>query len=612
MNKKNYSMTMNLPRELFHQLRNDNRRYIVVAISIGIAVSCVSKPATLESVAQAYNDGNSSYLEQVSGGKMKTKDSSVQSLANRDLVLLKQKQLQNKIETANKAEDMPFFTSLLADKSNIYLTTDLRQKAIGYEKRLELLFAAREAVNRRFALNSAIDAAFDKKDTVYLTGLISPINKVKVESVDPELKKKAAVLLSVIADPEKSRNKFRTGTIDNRVRNIPLSIQNFVFDHPEKMLEPLVGALLQNVYDPFERVKLIHDWIADNIRYNFEGFISGNLGDNTWTGVLKAKRSVCEGYANLFEQMCVIAGIKSLKVTGFAKGYGYNPLKATPGATNHAWNVITIMDNRYLVDVTWDSGYINYFGQSVKDYSTEYLFADPSRFINSHLPEKPEDQLLTKSLTYEEFNGLPNFHGAFFDYGISSLDPALGSVIDSQGALTLHFQCPDDIFLDAEIYDQKNKQIDSACFVTKEGNIATLHVAFPSSDTYALTLFASPRKLNGSRFFGVMEVLVRNKGTSENKTLFPALFTGYWVTGCELVEPLQGQLEKGKEYQFVFRSNGTKKIMIDNHGIILEFHTDDGKTYSLTFTIPDIPSLDIFALDNNGKWTGLLRYIVSK
>ena len=53
---------------------------------------------------------------------------------------------------------------------------------------------------------------------------------------------------------------------------------------------------------------------------------------------------VCEGYAKAFQYLCDLSGLTCYTVTGaMAGGTGEGP---------HMWNIVTLGDENYLVDVT--------------------------------------------------------------------------------------------------------------------------------------------------------------------------------------------------------------------------------------------------------------------
>jgi hypothetical protein len=72
-----------------------------------------------------------------------------------------------------------------------------------------------------------------------------------------------------------------------------------------------------------------------------------------------------------------------------------------PGS--HAWNAVRIQGEWYLIDVTWDAGYIDGTGTFFQRYQTQYLFAPPQEFVRRHLPTEPSWQLLTPPLSRGDF-----------------------------------------------------------------------------------------------------------------------------------------------------------------------------------------------------------------
>ena len=56
----------------------------------------------------------------------------------------------------------------------------------------------------------------------------------------------------------------------------------------------------------------------------------------------------------------------------------------------------------YLVDVTWDAGYVPN-DEYVRSYATEYFLAEPKDFVRTHCPEGPGWLLLDTFITLEDF-----------------------------------------------------------------------------------------------------------------------------------------------------------------------------------------------------------------
>jgi hypothetical protein len=124
--------------------------------------------------------------------------------------------------------------------------------------------------------------------------------------------------------------------------------------------------------------------------------------------------------------------IECVIVSGYARGYGSSLFGAeNPHSSNHAWNKVKIDGNWYLIDTTWDSGYVS--GQNfTAQYKTDYLFPDPLHFLHDHFPLSPDDQLLPTPLTAEEFVKLPMVKPGFF-FVIEGFSPNLQKITDVNG-----------------------------------------------------------------------------------------------------------------------------------------------------------------------------------
>src|SRR5690606_30059317 len=89
------------------------------------------------------------------------------------------------------------------------------------------------------------------------------------------------------------------------------------------------------------------------------------------------RRSVCAGYANLVAAMGQEAGLEVVVVTGDARD-GEGSLSGS----GHAWNAVRVDDRWYLMDATWNAGYVT--DAFVKQYGTTYLMSPPEVFGVTH------------------------------------------------------------------------------------------------------------------------------------------------------------------------------------------------------------------------------------
>jgi hypothetical protein len=109
-------------------------------------------------------------------------------------------------------------------------------------------------------------------------------------------------------------------------------------DAPE--IVALANSITDGMTDDLTKAKAIHDWVATHITYDFLPDHTPNLLTITdAVGVLKAGKSICYGYSNLYAALARASGL-TVRVVGSAI---------------HAWNEVLIADQWTSVDTTWDA-----------------------------------------------------------------------------------------------------------------------------------------------------------------------------------------------------------------------------------------------------------------
>ncbi len=122
----------------------------------------------------------------------------------------------------------------------------------------------------------------------------------------------------------------------------------------------------------YEAAVIIHDLLCNNIIY--PDFVPETVTEvNTIFGALVNKRAVCSGYAHAFKYLCNKVGINVISVMG------------TADDEPHQWNMVTIGEDSFFVDVTWDDPVMDdgsqatsyrYFGMTNKELSETHVISD--------------------------------------------------------------------------------------------------------------------------------------------------------------------------------------------------------------------------------------------
>ena len=117
------------------------------------------------------------------------------------------------------------------------------------------------------------------------------------------------------------------------------------------ILEVLEGipALTDESLTDYERELALHDWMIAWAEYDPGALSSGPIGspmpdnDNPY-GFLTGRKGICLGYTSTFQLLMDLSGIECLSADGATHG----------GASAHAWNLVKLDGEWYIVDTTWD------------------------------------------------------------------------------------------------------------------------------------------------------------------------------------------------------------------------------------------------------------------
>lgn len=250
-----------------------------------------------------------------------------------------------------------------------------------------------------------------------------------------------------------------------------------------------VGEYLAQETDPVQRVKAIHDYVADRIAYDLS---TSNPGAQEADVVFARRSAVCAGYAKLAVALGKVTGDEILYVVGLAR-------TDKVGGEGHAWNAAKIEGRWYLMDITWDAGQ----GDGVatpfkKKYRTDYLFTPPKVFVADHLAERGDLQLLDNPISNAEWMRLPKLRPGFHKQGLELISPTRPQVnVGIDGEIKLKNPRKRFVMATARNLDSGKK---TDCAVSTSGEDITCSL---SSGRHQVEIFAGPK--NAKKFWQVGE-----------------------------------------------------------------------------------------------------------
>ena len=182
----------------------------------------------------------------------------------------------------------------------------------------------------------------------------------------------------------------------------------------ETSIESVGKYIASREKDPMLRVKALHDYVADRIAYDGPAYRSGNIPqeDGDATATFARKLGVCAGYAQLLTALGKASGDEIAYVVGNVRT-SESPVDGAP----HAWNAAKIEGVWYLIDPTFDAGYLE--GSTFhKKYTSDYLFTPADVFGVSHFPDDAAWQLRDKPISRGDFIRQPMMQPAFYARGL--------------------------------------------------------------------------------------------------------------------------------------------------------------------------------------------------
>ena len=322
--------------------------------------------------------------------------------------------------------------------------------------------------------------------------------------------------------------------------------------------------------------------------------------------MLRRRRAVCQGYAQLTEALGAAMGLRVQVISGWSKGYGFR-IGQEFGAPNHAWNAIRIGGRWRLMDPTWGAGYLDERLEFVRRFQEHYFLTDPADFVFDHLPQDPAWQLLERPVTPREYGELARLTPGFFRSGLR-IGSHPGGRIEAAGPLTITLGITQPAELLTQLLDGASlRPLDGTwSFVQATGGRAEISVAFPRPGEYVLRLFARPRGAAGPAGWALDYLIAAASGSPDG---LPRAYSAFSGTGAFLSAPLVGTLRSGTTQRFELRAPGAVDVAVVADNRWTHF-ARSGETFTAELPISAGPIRVFARYEAGGQYTGLLEYQV--
>ena len=407
--------------------------------------------------------------------------------------------------------------------------------------------------------------------------------------------------LEIVPNNFTSRLNYSYEEIDRHALNAPASAKASV--------ESLAAYLTKPAKNDREKARAIFRWIAGNIDYNMEAFFKGGGGAAGAEEVLKSGKSVCYGYSDLFLSLAREAGLEAARISGYGKGYGYQPGKDFSGSYNHAWNGVKINGSWYLIDSTWGAGYVSRERKYVREFDDHFFMTPPSQFIYDHFPEEDRWQLLDEPVSKLKFENMVYLQSDFFNRGLELAGQENGT-ISADGQVNLSIYAPEDVLMMAGLEYANGGTpgkpgLDGYTFCQRDGDRYDIYAQFPVAGSYILKAYAK-QKSDPGKYDSVLEYRI-NASSGEESGGFPMTYGKFTEAGAYLFSPMQGKLKAGESYHFKIKVPGAGNVSVvsgeewsqlASRGDLFEGNATAGKG-----------NVGVYAKIEGTEWDGMVRYL---
>lgn len=128
----------------------------------------------------------------------------------------------------------------------------------------------------------------------------------------------------------------------------------------DPMIIELANTVTAGLSTDYEKIKAVHDWVCDNIWYDYDELRSGIPNEKSVMETITSRKGVCVDYASLTAAMLRAVNIPVKLEAGYvlnpSAGEKWTPELLTGDACNHVWNEAFVNGRWVILDTTYDSG----------------------------------------------------------------------------------------------------------------------------------------------------------------------------------------------------------------------------------------------------------------
>ena len=222
------------------------------------------------------------------------------------------------------------------------------------------------------------------------------------------MKRLVTIILVLISSSAMSQTVSKKDSILNYLHNYDYSKIDSTIISRKFSVDEFVAFANKNYNTDRDKARACYSFVIDYMTYdskNYQIYLNNMTYNERFyrneymaNYAIKDKFGVCDNYASLYKILSIKIGLKSEYISGYAKEY--NEIANGSLISNHAWNIVTIDNIKYLLDVTFDD-----CRQDGYKISSKWFIIKPEVFIESHYPLNSHwiDYAFVKKVFYYNF-----------------------------------------------------------------------------------------------------------------------------------------------------------------------------------------------------------------
>lgn len=152
----------------------------------------------------------------------------------------------------------------------------------------------------------------------------------------------------------------------------------------DKKVKEIIESLDLNGRSDYRKIKLIHDYVCENVEYDSESAGNEKGGtEHTAYGALVEGKAVCQGYSVALYRLLLEAGVDCRIINGTG-------VERSGMTGSHSWNIAGIGGVYFYVDSTWDdsTGSLEYFLRNRDGFEKDHIMSDEfgESFVTKEYP----------------------------------------------------------------------------------------------------------------------------------------------------------------------------------------------------------------------------------